>query len=607
MLAIVMTGSDETQLPAPRRSGFTAPGGDFGGRLQQLAHVTADLAAAATIDAVIEIAVTRVAEVVHAAIATLMLTDDGLVTLVGAHGMPARVAERWASFGVDDATPAGEAARTGAPVLISDADEVARRFPVLRGSVAAGRSVVCLPLSAGQKPVGVIGLSFDDSWIPGPRELDFLSTFADACAQAILRIQATEAAQQREQQLAFLAEASVQLASSLNYRTTLARVAQLAVRSLADWCAVDIVQDDGLVTLAVEHIDPAKVAWAWQLQQRYPPDPDAVSGPPNVVRTGVSELYAEITDEMLVAGARDAEHLLLTRELNLRSAIVVPLAARGRNLGAVTLIRADTGRPYSSADLAVAEDLGQRAGVAIENALLHSQTRDVALQLQRAVLPGRLPRIPGWQLASYYSPSGHTDVGGDFYDAIPLADGRLAVFIGDVMGHGIAAAAAMAHMRAAVRAFLTIDPDPAAVTAHLDGMFGQLAITEPVTLVYGILDPRLRELRLVNAGHHPPLLIPPGGLPRFAETTPQRLLGLSPGDRTPSRWQLEPGCTVLLYTDGLIERRLEDLDLGRDRLLEQAGALAGEPLTTRLAELVTALHADATIDDVTALAVRLPD
>jgi GAF domain-containing protein len=573
--------------------------------VQQLAHVTAELAAAETINAVVSVAVSRVASAVQAAVASLMVIADDQLSLVGAHGLRPEFSGQWASFAVQAATPASEAARTGAAVIVADVEEFDTRYPSMRGQLPPGRSVVCLPLNAGQLCVGVIGLAFNDSWVPGPRELDFLSTFADACAQAIRRITATEAADLRAAQLTFLAEASDQLSSSLDYRATLRRVAQLAVRSLADWCAVSILVDGELDTLAVEHVDPAKVVWAWELQKRYPPASDGPTGPPNVVRTGVSELIAEITDEMLVAAAQDSEHLRLARELNLRSALVVPLKARGRTLGTITFIRAETDQRYTPADLAVAEDLGRRAGVAIDNALLFSQTRDVALQLQHAVLPDRLDDIPGWQIATYYSPGGHAEVGGDFYDAIPIENGALAVIIGDVMGHGVAAAAAMAHIRAAVRAYLCVDPDPSFVVGRLDHMFARLGITQLVSLVYAVIEPAGR-LSLVNAGHHPPLLIAADGGTRLASSTPRRILGAKPDDRTASHWQLTPGSTLLLYTDGLVERRDEDLDLGVDRLLARAPALAGEALSSALHQLVAAVSDLGGADDVTAIAVRVP-
>src|SRR5439155_16612263 len=190
-----------------------------------------------------------------------------------------------------------------------------------------------------------------------------------------------------------------ELASSLDYSTTLARVARLAVPTLADWCAVEVLDGGRLHTLAVAHVDPAKVVLAEKMQRRYPSDPDAATGSANVVRTKVSELYPQITDEMLRAGARDAEHLRVARELGLRSALIVPLLARDRVLGALTFVTAESGRHYDSTDLAFAEDLARRAAVAIDNANLYSDTHQAAIRLQRAILPESPPRLPGWELA----------------------------------------------------------------------------------------------------------------------------------------------------------------------------------------------------------------
>src|ERR687885_749943 len=170
----------------------------------------------------------------------------------------------------------------------------------------------------------------------------------------------------------FLSEAGATLSSSLDYRTTLASVARLAVPRLADWCAVDIVEEDGsLERLAVEHEDPQKVQLARELQERYPPDPEASRGVRRVVRSGQSEFYPDIADEMLVAAARDAEHLRLMRELGFISAIIVPLVARGRTLGAITLVSAEAGGGYGRADLELAEELARRAALAVDNARLY--------------------------------------------------------------------------------------------------------------------------------------------------------------------------------------------------------------------------------------------
>ncbi|HEX2728624.1 MAG TPA: PAS domain S-box protein, partial [Rubrobacteraceae bacterium] len=188
-----------------------------------------------------------------------------------------------------------------------------------------------------------------------------------------------------EDEQRLLAEAGEVLASSLDYRTTLSGVARLAVPSLADWCAVDVVGEDGSVgRLAVVHEEPRKVALAHQLQERYPPDPDAAGGVLQVLRSGRPEFYPEITDEMIEAAARDEEHLELIRELGFTSMIIVPMVARGRTLGVITLVSAESGWRYTPGDLALAEELARRAALAVDNARLYQEAIKEIAERRRA-------------------------------------------------------------------------------------------------------------------------------------------------------------------------------------------------------------------------------
>ena len=184
-------------------------------------------------------------------------------------------------------------------------------------------------------------------------------------------------AEEAQRRLAFLAETSEVLSSSLDYESTLASVSRLAVPHLADWCAVDMAAEgeEPIRRLAASHQDPQKVAWAHELQRRYPPDPDEPGGVPYVLRTGRSEFYPDITEEMLEAGARDEAHLELLREVGFTSVIIVPMVARGRTLGAITLVSAESGRKYEEADLQLAEELGRRAALAVDNARLYEEMR----------------------------------------------------------------------------------------------------------------------------------------------------------------------------------------------------------------------------------------
>ncbi|MBV9775232.1 MAG: DUF4118 domain-containing protein [Gemmatimonadetes bacterium] len=169
----------------------------------------------------------------------------------------------------------------------------------------------------------------------------------------------------------FLAQASALLASSLDYPTTLASVARLAVPDLADWCSVDVLEEGEVRQLAVAHVDPDRVEWARELRRLSPPDLSAPTGMPAVLRTGTPELYPDIPDELLAASARSDEELAIMRQVGFTSAMIVPLLSRGITLGVVTLVSAESGKHYNERDLALAEELGRRAGVAVDNARLY--------------------------------------------------------------------------------------------------------------------------------------------------------------------------------------------------------------------------------------------
>jgi GAF domain-containing protein len=575
------------------------------GDLTRLARVTAELARAGTVDVVTKIVITHSADAVGATMASLTLLEGAdVLRVVAMRGYDDVDATTWQRYPLSRPTPASDSVRTGERVVLVGEQEIAERYPDLPEIHLGERSVVCLPLRVATRTIGAIGLSFPGRRTVEPAEMEFFEILADTCAQALERIAAQEAAARQTARLAFLADATTELARSLDYQATLQAVARLAVPTFADWCAIDLVEDGRLHRLAVEHVDPAKVALAHELQERYPPDPDAPSGQWNVMRTGRSELIHEVTDEMLVASAVDEEHLRIARDLQLRSAVTVPLAARGRVLGVITWVSAESGRLYGADDLALAEDLATRAAVAIDNSQLHSETLAAAERLQHAVLPARLPTIAGWDLASFYSPSGRTEVGGDFCDAVPLADGRVVLFVGDVMGRGVAAAAAMAQMRAATRAYAAVDPSPRVVMGKLDTMFAQYPGEQLVTLVYLVADPSRDELVLANAGHPSAVILRADGSAEQLPVAEGPPLDTFSTAREELRVPFGPGDTVLLFTDGLIERRDEDIDEGVGRVLDRLDRLASPDLAAGLARLAAELHEPSRDDDVAAVALR---
>ena len=579
----------------------------LGDRLSRLARVAADLGAAESIETVTKVVTTVAADAVGATVASLsVLIDPDTLRLVALRGGRDGAATRWATFSVHDPTPAGDAVRTGEAVVLIGRESIEERYPDLEQAAPGQRSMVALPLQLVGQPVGAISLSF-----PGRRDLDsveleFLRVLADSCAQALRRIWAEADAEEQAARVRFLADATSVLSASLDYEVTLANVARLAVPGFADWCAIDVLADGRLRRLAVEHVDPAKVELAVSLEGRYPADPDSPSSTWAVLQSQQPLLFPEITDEMLVASARDGEHLELTRALGLRSALVVPLAARGKAFGVMTWVNAESGRSYTDADVRFAEDLAARAGTAIDNAQLHSQTRQAAEELQRAVLPEAEVVIPGWEVVSCYNPAGRTEVGGDFFDVLELGD-RLALFVGDVMGRGVEAAAAMAHMRAAVRAYVAIDPEPTVVLENLDRFFRTYAMSQLVTLVYALVEPTADRLTVINAGHPAPIVLRADGTLEQLPDADGAPLGLDPGARRPVTCAFREGDALLAFTDGLVERRGEDIDSGQARLREAVRGLGHLRLAADLPGLVEAVRDPTRDDDVAAvLARRLP-
>ena len=574
-------------------------------RLARLARVATDLMTADDVEAVSKIVISQVADAAGATVSSMsLLLDDKTLALAGIRGGPDDVESRWATYSVDEVTPVGDAVRTGRPVVLANKDEIHRRYPQLEVAAEGERSMLCLPLRVSARPIGAIALSF-----PGERkfdglELEFFGILADTCAQALDRLKAVSLADEQSDRLAFLAKASAEMASSLDYQVTLKAVARLGVPKFAEWCSISLAEDGDLRTLVVAHVEPGKVQMAEDLQRRYPPDPESAQGAYAVMRTGVSQLIPEITDEMLVAVAKDEEHLRLARELNLRSALVVPLRARGRVLGVISWVSGVDGRRFSERDQSFAEDLAQRAAVAIDNAHLHSETREAAMRLQQAVLPEALPAVPGWEMAALYQPAGRTDVGGDFYDVVPLEGGELACFVGDVMGRGVGAAAPMAQMRAALRAYIAVDPSPEVVLGMLDLMFAHYEIAKLVTLLYVVSRPDLESIEVINAGHPPPVILRADGTAEHLPYATARPLGAGADSRVALRVPFSDGDTLVAFTDGLIERRNEDIDDGLQRLVDATPVLASSNLDTFLGRLVESVRDHTRDDDVAALAIR---
>ena len=293
------------------------------------------------------------------------------------------------------------------------------------------------------------------------------------------------------------------------------------------------------------------------------------------------------------------------------SLLAVPLVAGGQTIGSLhigTLTRRDF--PDETVDLLrLAAD---RASLAIARTRLYEHERRIAQELQRSLLPNVLPPVPGVTLAARYLPGGNgATVGGDWYDAIALPGGRVAVVIGDVVGRGIEAAATMGQMRSALRAILMQADDTGAMAEQLNRFALGLGDCMLTTIVLAVFEPATGILRYTNAGHPPPLILGAGGIEDavYLENIPAPPMGVMD---TPSyvqrTLQLEPGSTLLLYTDGLIEKSTEVLDVGLDRLRDAAAAVgAGGDLDALCEGVVSKLVGaeSAQFDDVTMIALHV--
>ena len=254
-----------------------------------------------------------------------------------------------------------------------------------RAHAAEGtRSLLAAPLRYGDRVVGTVTFYFRSPHHFTEAEKSAASLLANLAAAAIGAADLYEGQQRLAEDQRFVAQASELLASSLDYERTLANLASLAVPQFADWCAIDMVaEDNSLSRLAIAHVDPAKIRLANELAEKYPPDPDAPYGVPNVIRTRRPELFSEISEDLLVEATADTPELLdLLRALGLRSSMCVPLIARDRALGAITFIAAESGRRYDERDLAVAQDLARRAATAVDNAVLFRETQAARREAQ---------------------------------------------------------------------------------------------------------------------------------------------------------------------------------------------------------------------------------
>jgi anti-sigma regulatory factor (Ser/Thr protein kinase) len=465
---------------------------------------------------------------------------------------------------------------------------------------------------------------------PGPEGLAV--TLHDASERRIREVErrrAREAEIAANERLQLLAESTARLSETLEPDRILDALVSFIVPGLSDWLVLALCETEAATiegreprttsngaapihVVRLAHRDPERVPMLARAIERLRLSDTDEHGPGAVIRTGRSEHLDTIPDVVIAAiravdvsarppGARDNRR----RRMVQGSVLSVPLACRGRVLGALTVVSAD---PYRALNQTLIEDLGRRAAVALDNASLYRLEQRNAVALQRSLLPGVLSRPPGVEVASRYLPATTgAEVGGDWYDTLMLRDERLGLVIGDVMGHSIRAAALMGQLRACVGTLALEGHRPDALLTQLSRDIDRLLDLPLATVLYGIYDARTRQLALSSAGHPPPLLAPPDGPAVFLDVQAGPPLGTGPGEYTETVVEVAPGSVLLLYTDGLVEDRDQPIDEGMARLAavfdEHSGMGPDEAGDRALSALGRELGGR---DDVALLVVRQP-
>jgi PAS domain S-box-containing protein len=416
--------------------------------------------------------------------------------------------------------------------------------------------------------------------------------------------------------LAVVADAGARIGTTLDLRQTARELADVVVPRLADLAAVDILDpvlsgEDGAAGAVLP--DGSVRFRAVAVAAGYPTDAiDAADpvgelasyDPSRLVNRCVREarpiLVPRVGGETVRRVARDDRSATLLEKAGVHSYLAAPLIARGEVLGTLSLYRTLGGSPFDDQDRTLACELAARAAISIDNARLYGRERETALTLQRSLLPQQPPDVDGVEIAFRYLPA-VSDVGGDWFDVLPLKDGRVGLVVGDVMGKGVRAAAVMGQLRTATRAFARLDLPPAELLRHLDDIASSIG-DSIATCVYAVCDPRRCRCEIASAGHLPPALVLPDGTAEYVGLPVGVPLGV--GGVPFSTWEreLDEGTMLAMFTDGLVENRHESIDVGLHALLR---TLEGDhrPLEEACDVVLGALH-QAPDDDVALLLAR---
>jgi PAS domain S-box-containing protein len=416
--------------------------------------------------------------------------------------------------------------------------------------------------------------------------------------------------------LELLAASGELLSGGLDERATIESVLTLVVPAVADWACLHLADESGAIRLAASrHADAGQQQLLDRVLTGFEVTTEQPFGAGRVIATGRAEALPRMPDSTLsMLAAGDG-----FRSLRGSQGVVVPLAARGVTFGALSLSLRPDREPRHAGVVGEAEalvarrelvsDVAARAALALDSARLYARQHEVAVTLQRSLLPQSLPSLPGWDLAARYLPgAAGTEVGGDFYEAVIRLDGRLVFAIGDVMGRGVRAAAVMGQVRAALRGYALEGHSPATVLRRLNVMVTAMEDSSIVTCLVGTLDLSNGEVELACAGHLPPVRASAAGACRLLSLdTVGPPLGVLGAQYGPTRTRVPVGGALVLFTDGLVEAREQPVDDGIATLCSILGdVLSAVPSAEEVcaAAVEKMGRGDATVDDVAVLAIR---
>jgi PAS domain S-box-containing protein len=531
----------------------------------------------------------------------------------------------WANraFGQMTGYHSGEVAGSGLDSLVGRADPAGAerlREALLAGAPDEIRATVrhrdgrLLPSSIALRPLraGDGALTGFTAWLTARADAEERGPLLARAEAALADAKDARAAEARA---ILLAEATSDLAISLDVAGSLQRLAHLAVPSLADWLVIDLSDENGRpVQVAMLHRDGLEdVLGRFAALQ-----PDALTAEAPIMRILAGEppmLHAHATTRTADRYVHDPELLVLCDTLGICSAMYVPLTARDRVLGSITLVSGPSGRIYTAEDLRFATDLGRRAALVVDNTSLYEREHRVAQVLQESLLP-KLPEIAGLELAGSYLPGDRgAEVGGDFYDVLVLPEGSAGLAVGDVVGHDINAAAAMGQLRGLLQACaweLDADggDDPGRVLDRLDRLVQAFNVTGLATVFYARAERQGSPashwtMSYAVAGHPPPILRLPDGRLLDLDRAQGAALGLRSQAIGPTGTvELPPGSLLAAFTDGLIERRDEDWDTGVCRIRQVLADAPADISAAALAERLVGTADGERRDDIAILVVR---